>query len=69
METDKYITLVSETSNNNNFTVHFLNDLTLVVDWEVALVQAYLPHRDSHFQETVKSYFPNNKVIFFNQGK
>ena len=29
----------------------------------MALVQAYLPHRDSYFQETFKSYFPNNKVV------
>ena len=29
----------------------------------MALVQAYLPHRDSHFQESFKKYFPNNKAI------
>ena len=29
----------------------------------MALVQAYLPHRDSHFQENFKKYFPNNKVV------
>ena len=63
METDKYVTPVSETTNNNNFTVNFINSLTLSEDWEVALVQAYIPHRDSHFQETFKSYFPNNKVV------
>ena len=63
METDKYVTLVSETNNNNNFSVHFINWLTLGVDWEVALVQAYIPHRDSYFQESFKSYFPNNKVV------
>ena len=62
METDKCVTLVSEAS-NNNFTVHFINWLTFGGDWEVALVQAYLPHRDSYFQETFKSYFPNNKVV------
>ena len=63
METDKYVTLVSETSNANNFTVHFMNYLTLGNNWEVALVQAYIPHRDSHFQESFKKYFPNNKVV------
>ena len=63
METDKYVTLVSETNNNNNFTIHFIDYLTLGVDWEVAMVQAYIPHRDSHFQDSFKSYFPNNKVI------
>ena len=29
----------------------------------MCLVQAYLPHRDSHFQESFKKYFPNNKVV------
>ena len=62
MEMDKCVTLDSETS-NNIFTVHFINWLMFGVDWEVALVRAYLPHRDSHFQETFKSYFPNNKVV------
>ena len=63
METDKYVTLVRETHNANNFTVHFSHHLTLGNNWAVALVQAYIPHGDSHFQETFKSYFPNNKVI------
>ena len=63
METDKYLKLVSETSNNNNFTIHFSDHLTLGDDWEVAMVQAYIPHRDSHFQDSFKSYFPNNKVV------
>ena len=63
METDKYLTLISETSNVNNFTVRFTDALTFGEDWEVALVQAYLPHRDSHFQESFKKYFPNNKAI------
>ena len=63
METDKYLTLISETSNVNNFTVRFTDELTFGEDWEVALVQAYLPHRDSHFQESFKKYFPNNKAI------
>ena len=63
METDKYVTLISETHNANNFTVNFVNYFTLGDDWGVALVQAYIPHRDSHFQGTFKSYFPNNKVV------
>ena len=63
METDKYLTLISETNNVNNFTVRFTDELTFGEDWEVALVQAYLPHRDSHFQESFKKYFPNNKII------
>ena len=41
----------------------FTEPLTFGEDWEVALVQAYLPHRDSHFQESFKKYFPNNKVV------
>ena len=61
METDKYVTLISGTHDVHNFTVRV--DLTLGDDWEVALVQAYLPHRDSHFQDSFKKYFPNNKVI------
>ena len=61
METDKYVTLISGTHDVHNFMVRV--DLTLGDDWEVALVQAYLPHRDSHFQESFKKYFPNNKVI------
>ena len=63
METDKYLTLISETSNNNNFTVNFTSQLTFGEDWEVALVQAYVPHRHSHFQDSFKSYFPNNRII------
>ena len=61
METDKYVTLISGTHDVHNFTVRV--DLTLGDDWAVALVQTYLPHRDSHFQESFKKYFPNNKVI------
>ena len=63
METDKYLTLISETSSINNFTVRFTDELTFGEDWEVALVQAYLPHRDSHFQESFLKHFPNNKEI------
>ena len=63
METDKYLTLISETNNNNNFTVNFNAPLVFNVDWEVALVQAYVPHRHSHFQDHFKSYFPNNRII------
>ena len=63
MDTDKYLTLISETSSVHNFTVGFTDELTFGEDWEVALVQAYLPHRDSHFQENFKKYFPNNKVV------
>ena len=63
METDKDVTLISQTHNANNFTVHFISYLTLRNNWEVALVQGYIPHRDSHFQETFKSYFPNNEVV------
>ena len=29
----------------------------------MALVQAYIPHRVSHFQDSFKSYFPNNKEV------
>ena len=32
-------------------------------DWEVALVRAYLPHRDSHFADAFKAHFPNNKFV------
>ena len=32
--------------------VHLNINLTLAMDWEVALVQAYIPHRDSHFQDS-----------------
>ena len=63
METDKYLTLISETSNVDNYTVRFTDQLTFGEDWEVALVQAYLPHRDSHFRESFKKYFPNNRII------
>ena len=63
MDTDKYLTLISETHNVDNYTVRFTEPLTFGEDWEVALVQAYLPHRDSHFQESFKKYFPNNKAI------
>ena len=63
MDTDKYLTLTSETSNVHNFKVRFTENLTFGEDCEVALVQAYLPHRDSHFQESFKKYFPNNKVV------
>ena len=63
METDKYLTLISGTHNVDNFTVRFTDELTFGEDWEVALVQAYLPHRDSHFQESFKKHFPNNKVV------
>ena len=63
MDTDKYLTLISETHNVDNFTVRFTEPLTFGEDWEVGLVQAYLPHRDSHFQESFKKHFPNNKVV------
>ena len=63
MDTDKYLTLISETHNVDNYTVRFTEPLTFGEDWEVALVQAYLLHRDSHFQESFKKYFPNNKAI------
>ena len=63
MEKDKYLTLISETHNVDNYTVRFTEPLTFGEDWEVGLVKAYLPHRDSHFQESFKKYFPNNKAI------
>ena len=63
METDKYLTLISETHNVDNYTVRFTEPLTFGEDWEVGLAQAYLPHRDSHFQESFKKHFPNNKVV------
>ena len=63
METDKYLTLISGTHNVDNFKVRFTDELTFGEDWEVALVQAYLPHRDSHFQESFKKFFANNKVV------
>ena len=63
MESDKYLTLISDTNNVNNFTVNFTDTLTLGEDWEVALVQAYLPHRDFNFSESFKKHFPNNKFV------
>ena len=63
METDKYLTLISETHNVDNFTVRFTEPLTFGEDWEVGLVQAYLPHRDSHFRDSFLKYFANNKII------
>ena len=63
METDKYLTLTSETHNSSNFAVNFWPYLTFGDDWEVALVQAYIPQRDSHFADTFKAYFPNNNVV------
>ena len=45
METDKYLSLTSETNNSSNFTVNFWPYVTLGDDWEVALVQAYIPHQ------------------------
>ena len=61
MDTDKYVTLISGTHNVHNFSVNI--NLNFGEDWEVALVQAYLPHRDSHFQDSFKKYFPNNKEV------
>ena len=63
METDKYLTLTSATNNSSNFSVHFWPYLNSGEDWEVALVQAYIPHRDSHFADAFKAYFPNNKFV------
>ena len=63
METDKYVTLISETYNNNNFDIFLVNYLTFGEGWEMALVQAFIPHRDSYFAEAFKAYFPNNKVV------
>ena len=63
METEKYLTLTSEKNNSSNFTVNFWPYVTLGDDWEVALVQAYIPHRDSHFADAFKAYFPNNKFV------
>ena len=62
MDTDKYVTLISDTHNVHNFTVKNIN-LNLGEDWEAALVQAYLPHRDSHFRDSFIKYFPNNKEV------
>ena len=61
METDKYITVVSGTHDTNN--IRLLTNLSFGEDWEVALVQAYIPHSGSHFRDNFKKYFPNNKVI------
>ena len=61
METDKYITVVSGTHDTNN--IRLYTNLSHGEDWEVALVQAYTPHNDSHFRDNFKKYFPNNKVI------
>ena len=61
METDKYITVVSGTYDTNN--IRFYTNLSFGEDWEVALVQAYIPHSDSHFRDNFKKHFPNNKVI------
>ena len=61
METDKYITVVSGTYNANN--IRLRTDLSFGEDWEVALVQAFIPHSDSHFRDNFKKYFPNNKLI------
>ena len=63
MDTDKYITLISGVHNGNNFTVHLSTNLTFGEDWEVALVQAYIPHSDSHFRDSFRKYFPNNKGV------
>ena len=63
METVKYLTLNSENDNSSNFTVNFWPYLSFGEDWEVALVQAYLPHQDSHFADAFKAYFPNNKFV------
>ena len=61
METDRYITVTSTQHTANNFTVN--TNVSFGEDWEVALVQAYIPHSDSHFREHFKKYFPNNKLI------
>ena len=62
METDKYITLISGVHTGNNFTVYLSTNLTFGEHWEVALVQAYIPHSDSHFRDSFRKYFPNNKA-------
>ena len=62
METENYLTLISGDDNSSDFTVDFTDVLTFGEDWEVALVQAYLPHRDSNFAESFK-HFPNNKNV------
>ena len=61
METDKYITVVSGTHTANNFTLN--TNVSFGEDWEVALVQAYIPHSDSHFRDSFRNFFPNNKVV------
>ena len=61
MEADKYITVVSGTHTANN--IRLRTDLSFGEDWEVALVQAYIPHSDDHFRDNFKKYFPNNKII------
>ena len=43
--------------------MHFWPYLNFGEDWEVALVQAYIPHQDSHFADAFKAYFPNNKIV------
>ena len=63
METEKYLTLISGDDDASDFTVNFTDTLTLGEDWEVALVQAYLPHRDFNFSESFKKHFPNNKFV------
>ena len=63
METDKYITLTSGTYTGHDFTVNFTNELTFGENWEVAVVQAYIPHSDSHFRNSFRKFFPNNKII------
>ena len=61
METDKYITVVSGTHDTNN--IRLFTNLSFGEDWEVALVQAYIPHSDSHFRDNFKKYFLSNKII------
>ena len=61
MEIDKYITLISGTYTANNFKVY--TNVSFGEDWEVALVQAYILHSDSHFRDSFNNFFPNNKVV------
>ena len=63
METEKYLTLISGDDDASDFTVNFTDTLTFGEDWEVALVQGYLPHRDSNYSESFKKHFPNNKYV------
>ena len=63
METEKYVTLVSETNNNNNFTVNFFPSLTFAEGWEVAVTEAFIPHVHSGFVDALKKHFPNNPVL------